>query len=366
MDAGGQPMSSAAGDDSEPMPLPHDPQTVFLGGLFLLACLTAMYAARDVVLPLVMAITLKLLLQPLVRQMERIRIPRAVGALVSIALLVSVLAVLGAILSSPASKLISNFSETLTTLQNSIAPLQRLIARFQNTLAQLGVHAEAAANPAQTITNNAGSIAGAVASGASGIASHLLETLLILFYLLVFGETFLRRLVEVLPGFSEKRQAVDISNTVEHDISVYLVTISVINAVVGAACAVVMWLFGVPGPLLWGVVAFCLNFIPILGPIIGVGLFAMIGLATLGANWLSLAPAACYLAIHLTEGEVVTPMLLAKRFTLNPIAIIVGLVFWYWMWGVPGAILSVPLLAMTKIVCERITSLRAVGHLLAG
>ena len=184
--------------------------------------------------------------------------------------------------------------------------------------------------------------------------------------MLVFGETFMRRLVEVLPNFKDKKQAVVISSAIEHDISAYLLTVTVINAVVGSAVAAVMWAFGVPGWPLWGVVAFCLNYIPILGPLAGVGMFAIVGLASLGAAWLSLLPAAAYLGIHIMEGEIITPMILARRFTINPIAVMLGLVFWYWMWGVEGAVLAVPLLAVIKIMCDRLRPLRAFGHLLEG
>jgi predicted PurR-regulated permease PerM len=95
-------------------------------------------------------------------------------------------------------------------------------------------------------------------------------------------------------------------------------------------------------------------------------LFAIVGLATLGAAWSALLPAAVYLGLHFAEGEMITPMVLAKRFTLNPIAVMIALVFWFWMWGVQGAILSVPLLAITKIVSDRLRPLKALGHLLEG
>jgi predicted PurR-regulated permease PerM len=189
---------------------------------------------------------------------------------------------------------------------------------------------------------------------------------LLLFFLLISGDTFLRRLVEVLPRFSDKRQAVDISQQIEGDISAYLVTITIMNAVVGIVTGTVMWFTGLGDPVLWGAVAFLLNFLPILGPLIGVVVFLLAGLLTIDTLWQALLPAGLYLAIHLIEGEMVTPMLLAKRFTLNPVLVIVALVFWYWMWGVPGAILAVPLLAITKIVCDRIRSLAAVGHFLEG
>lgn len=156
------------------------------------------------------------------------------------------------------------------------------------------------------------------------------------------------------------------SQQIESDISAYLATVTIMNAAVGLATALVMWSCGIGDPVLWGAVAFLLNYVPILGPLIGVGLFVLVGLLTMDMLWEALLPAGLYLLIHVIEGEGVTPMLLAKRFTLNPVLVILALVFWYWMWGVPGAILAVPLLAITKIVCDRIRPLNAFGHFLAG
>jgi predicted PurR-regulated permease PerM len=209
-------------------------------------------------------------------------------------------------------------------------------------------------------------MATAVLGGTGTVAAHLLETLLVLFYLLVFGETFLRRFVEVLPRFADKREAVAITLRVERDLSAYLLTITVINTAVGCATAGVMWLCDVTGPVLWGVVAFCLNFVPILGPFCGIVLFLAVGLISKGPAWAALLPAALYFGVHVMEGEIITPMLLANRFTINPVAVILSLIFWYWMWGVPGAILAVPMLAIIKIVCDRLRPFRAFGHLLEG
>jgi predicted PurR-regulated permease PerM len=194
----------------------------------------------------------------------------------------------------------------------------------------------------------------------------LLETVLVLFFLLISGDTFLRRLVEVLPRFKNKRQAVDISNQIESDISAYLVTITLMNAGVGIATGIAAALTGLGDPLLWGTAAFLLNYVPILGPMIGAVSFVLAGLLVIDTLWMAFLPAALYLGIHLIEGETVTPMLLARRFTINPVLVIVALVFWYWMWGVPGAILATPMLAVTKIVCDRIQSLSAFGHFIEG
>jgi AI-2E family transporter len=188
----------------------------------------------------------------------------------------------------------------------------------------------------------------------------------VVFFLLVSGDIFLLRLVEILPRFSSKRQVVEISQQIESDISAYLVTITIMNAAVGIAMALAMWLTGVGDPILWGTVAFLLNYVPILGTALGVLIFLFAGLLTIDSLWQALLPAALYLGFHLIEGETVTPMLLARRFTLNPVLVIISLVFWFWMWGIPGAILSVPMLAISKIICDRVRPLAAFGHFLEG
>jgi predicted PurR-regulated permease PerM len=138
------------------------------------------------------------------------------------------------------------------------------------------------------------------------------------------------------------------------------------NAAVGIGTAMVMWFTGIGDPILWGAVAFLLNFVPILGPILGVVIFVLVGLLTSDTLWQALLPAGLYIGIHLIEGQLITPMLLARRFIINPVLVIISLVFWFWMWGAPGAILSVPMLAITKIICDRIRPLAAFGHFLEG
>jgi len=344
------------------MPLPHDAQTIFQGILCSIAVLACLYIPQDILLPVVLALVLKLLLQPLVNLLERLHAPKAAGALVALAVLLSIFVGLGTLLSSPAARWASELPQTWPQLQQKFAFIKDPVENVQRTLDQMGVQL---GSPSSLLSNPIGMIT-AVLSGTGTVAAHLLETLRVLFYLLVFGETFLRRLVEVLPTFANKREAVEISLHVERDLSAYLLTIAVINVAVGCATAAVMWLCDVPGPVLWGVVAFCLNFVPILGPFFGIILFLAVGLISKGPALAALLPAALYFGIHVIEGEIVTTMLLASRFTINPVAVILSLIFWYWMWGVPGAILAVPVLAIIKIVCDRLRPLRAFGHLLEG
>jgi predicted PurR-regulated permease PerM len=355
--------------DRSEMPLPSDFGVLFQGGLFMLALLATLYVAREIILPIVLALILMLVLYPAMRLLERLRVPRMLSALLLIGLLFSIVIAFGTVLVGPAATWAAKLPQGVPRLQEHLSFLRGPVAAIQ----QFMQHAES------YVSGDAPATAGtpAAAAPSSGIwmtlfagtrafAGGLFETILVLFFLLLAGDIFLRRLVEILPRFSDKRQAVDISQQIERDISIYLVTITLMNAAVGLATAAVMWLCGVGDPLLWGAVAFLLNYVPILGPLLGVVTFMLAGLLTADTLWGALLPAGLYLGIHLIEGETITPMLLARRFTLNPVLVILSLIFWYWMWGVPGAILSVPMLAIIKIICDRIQTLAALGHFLEG
>ena len=353
------------------MPLPSDLRTAFQGGLFFLAFLAALYAAREIVLPVVLAFVLALLLQPAVRMLDRLRMPRVLSAFLLIVVLLGMVVGFGTALAGPAASWAAKLPEGIPRLQEHLsflrAPIEavRSFAHMAEGYVSGQAPSPAAAGAPQPAAAESGLWAALFTNSRAFIAG-LLEMILVLFFLLLAGDIFLRRLVEILPRFSDKRQAIEMSQHIEEDVSAYLITVTIMNAAVGIATALVMWLCGVGDPLLWGAVAFLLNYVPILGPMVGIVLFALVGLLSADGFWLALLPAALYLAIHLAEGETITPMLLSRRFTLNPVLVILSLIFWYWMWGVLGAILAVPMLAVTKIICDRIRTLAAVGHFLEG
>jgi predicted PurR-regulated permease PerM len=352
-------------EEREEMPLPTEPRTIFLGGMFLLASLAALYIASPIVLPVVLAIVLKLLLQPLVRLTDRAGLPRALGALLAIILLVAALAGVVSGVAGPATSWAGKLPEAIPQIQHQLAFLARPIASMEWMMGQLqSVAGGGVSVPQASSEHPSFNVMGALFSGTATVAAGLFTTLVVLFYLLVSGETFLRRLVEILPSFAEKRQAVEITLDIERNISVYLVTVTLINFVVGVLTFAIMWVCGVANPLLWGVIAFVVNFVPILGPMVAIAIFLMASVLSLGVTWSALLPVGLYFLIHLVEGELVTPMLMARRFTINPVAVILALIFWYWMWGVPGAVLAVPMLAITKLVCDELRPLRAFGHFL--
>jgi len=315
-------------------------------------------------LPLVFAIILKLLLQPALRILERLHVPRMLAALLLILALFGAIVGLGTAISGPARTWAAKLPEGIPRLQERLSFMREPIDTLQRFLQQVEHFGATEPSPNAASSAPGSTLLTTLFTGTRNFASGFFTTVLFLFFLLVSGDIFLLRLVEILPRFSSKRQVVEISQQIESDISAYLFTITIMNAAVGIAMALAMWLTGVGDPILWGTVAFLLNYVPILGTALGVLIFLLAGLLTIDSLWQALLPAALYLGFHLIEGETVTPMLLAKRFTLNPVLVIISLVFWFWMWGIPGAILSVPMLAIAKIICDGVRPLAALGHFL--
>lgn len=356
--------SEAAAEELPPTLASVDPTFAILCGMFLVTALAVLYVAKAIILPVVLAFVLKLRLNPALRFLERWSVPRIIAALLLIVAVCASIFGLVAALAGPAGDWFAKLPSAIPRLQERLEFLKEPVEIMRRFLGAIRSFTQV--DTVVAIPASEGSLPEEIFHGTWNFAAGLFTTVLLLFFLLISGDTFLRKLVEVLPSFSEKRQAVEISQQIESDISGYLVTITIMNALVGLATGLVMWGCGVGDPVLWGAVAFLLNYVPILGPLLGVGIFFFVGLLALDGVWAALLPASLYLAIHVAEGEGITPLLLARRFTLNPVLVILALVFWYWMWGVPGAILAVPIMAITKIICDRVKPLNPFGHFLSG
>ena len=341
-------------------------RTIFLGGLLALAVLAASYAAAAIVLPILLAFVLNLVFRPVLRLLLRARLPQPLAALIIVLSLVALFVAAAVLLSGPISSWIGRLPETLPRIEQRLSFMSRPIKSLQGALDHIESLAAGGAAAGQHGAPQAAGqgtpLVQKILAQVWLVADAAFTTLVALFFILISGETFLRRLVEIVPRFQDKRQLVDIAQEIEADLSVYLGTITMMNAAVGVATGAVAAFCGLGDPLLWGTLAFLLNYVPILGPTTGVILFFIAGIVTLDPLWLAFVPAGLYLLIHVAEGETITPMLLAHRFTVNPVLIMIGVFFWYWMWGVVGAILATPLLAITKIICDRIEPLQPVGH----
>jgi predicted PurR-regulated permease PerM len=348
----------------EEMPLPQDLHSFLLMAILAILVLYSLYFVSEIVLPVIFAFVLYLLLQPSMRWFAKLHVPKTVAALTIICAFFGGLTALGFSLAGPAATWIAKAPETLPHLQKRLSILKKPVEDMQKASKQVEKMGEDSSPDVRSFTVKGPSLSSFLFSGTRALLAGLLTTIVLLFFLLVSGDLFLRRLVEILPTLSNKKQAVDISHEIESSLSGYLLTISLMNAAVGIATGLATYFCGLSDPILWGSVAFLLNYIPILGPLCGVAILFLAGLLTFDPFWQAALPAGIYLIIHFIEGESVTPMLLARRFILNPVLVVVALVFWYWMWGVAGALLAVPMLATFKIVCDRIRPLMALGHFL--
>jgi predicted PurR-regulated permease PerM len=352
----------ARGEDGE-LPLPKDVHAFLLLGIFTLLLLDALYFAAHMLLPVMFAFLLQLLLQPAMRALGKLRVPKTVAALLVLLAVFGAVGMLVSSLAGPASGWIAKAPETLPRIEQRLSAFRAPIDQMQKATKQ--VEQLAAGPPAASeVVVKGPALSALLFSGTRTFLIGLGTTIVLLFFLLISGDLFLRRLVEILPNFRDKKQAVEISHEIERNISAYLVTISLMNAAVGLATGIATYLCGLADPILWGTLAFVLNYVLIIGPLTGMAVLFVAGLLTFDTVWQALLPAGIYLAIHLIEGESITPMLLARRFTLNPVLVILSLIFWYWMWGVAGALLAVPMLATFKIVADRIRPLMALGHFL--
>jgi predicted PurR-regulated permease PerM len=348
------------------MPLPRNRQALLLAGIFGLLLIYSLYFARDMAIPVVFAVILHFALEPVMRSLVRLHIPRVVAGLLVILVFLACVAGFAMTLSAPAADWIAKAPQTLSRIEDRLYFLKEQIAELQDALHHVEKIAAGSGRETAVVAVQGPGLSSSLFSGTRSMLTELGTITVLLFFFLVSGDMMLRRFVEILPRLADKKQAVEITREIESQVSAYLGTIGIINAVVGMATGIAAYLCGLPDPVLWGTIAFALNFIPILGPLTGIiGLF-LVGLMTFDGVWHALLPAGIYLLIHLVEGEALTPMLLARRFVLNPVLVMMSLVFWYWMWGIAGALLAVPMLAILKIVCDRVRPLMALGHFLGG
>jgi len=348
---------------TDEMPLPTDLRTILLLGIFVLLSFYTLYVAREILIPILFAFILNLLLQPAMGILTRLRLPRAIAALLMILVFFGVVGGIGVSISSPAAVWIAKAPESLTRLEQRLSFLKKPLGQLQDATKRVEDMAQGNQGNVTVAVNRPG-LSSLLLLNTQSFLVGLGVTVVLLFFLLVTGDMFLRRFVEIIPKFSNKKQLVDISQEIERNISGYLFTITLMNAAVGFLTGLAAYLFGMSDPILWGVAALLLNYLPIFGPLLGTGMLLLAGLVTFDSIWQAVLPAAAYLVIHIVEGETITPMLLARRFILNPVLVIISIVFWYWMWGVAGALLAVPLLATLKIICDRIRPLAAFGHFL--
>ena len=330
-----------------------------------LALLYTLYFAREFLIPIAFALLLNFLLSPLVRRMLRWHVKPPISAAIVVIVLIAAVAEGAYQLAGPAQRWAmtapQSFAHAEERLRSIIRPVQQVTQNVERATAAVASQSERGQN---VVVQTGPSVSSRLFGTTQRIAAGLLEIFILLYFLLAGGDLFLQKLIKVLPHFGDKVKAVEIARATEAAVSAYLSTALLINIVEGAVVASVLWLLGMPNVLLWGALVALFEFVPYLGALAAVIVFTVAGLTTYDEVPRALLIPGSFLAINLLQANLVTPMLLGHRLTLNPVAIFIGLAFFFWIWGVPGAFLAVPLLASFKIFCDHIESLAAIGEFL--
>jgi predicted PurR-regulated permease PerM len=334
--------------------------------LLVIAFFYTLYFARAFFLPVAFGLLLNLLLSPFVRTLKRAHIPYPVGAAIVVLSIVAALVLGGYFLADPAQAWLAKAPQSAAAASAKLRKLRRPVEQVTKSADQMARAASSTTGAPRTpeVTLAGPTIMDRVISTSAALLAGLLETLVLLYFLLASGDLFLQKLTGMLPEFRDKKKAVAIARETETSISLYLSTVALINVLEGGVVTLVMWALGMPNPVLWGVLVLFLEFIPYLGALVMVAVLTLAALSTFDSVGRIIAVPASYLIINLLQAYVISPLLLGRRLTLNPVAILIGLILWWEIWGVAGAFIAVPLLAAFKILCDHIETLAPVGEFL--
>jgi len=340
---------------------------VAVSGLLLLGIFYTLYFAQDFFLPITVAVLLNFLLTPAVRGLKNLGIAAPVGAAVILVLFYAVVGYGTYRAWGPAMDWLERAPRTIAEAEEKLRTIREPVERIR----EAGEQVEAIASG----ENGAGRGREAAADDGPGLSETILQqtrdlvvggtvATFLLYFLLALDDMFLRKLATVLPRMSQRRKAVLIVRSTEQDLSHYVLVRTVINVGFGTAVGVALWLVGMPNPILWGILAGVLNYVPYLGGLIGYIIVGFVALTSFEETGRALLAPGLYFLLNVIEGNFITPAVLGRELTLNPVMIFTWLIFWGWIWGIPGALLAIPLLAMTKIVADNIETLAPLGAFL--
>ena len=348
---------------------PFDIRSLALTGLFVLALFYTIYFARAVLLPVVLALLLSYLLRPITRSMTKAKIPPPVAAALVLITLIGAFAYAVSMLTIPVASWLEKAPYSMQQLERKLLPIKQPIQRVAQASGEIEKLAsttpDTPAKKPTTVEIRKHPIAETLVLRTPEIVVSGVLVLILLFFLLAYDGVFLAKLIKLLPTLSDKKRAVTIATEIEGQVSRYLFTQTMINVGLGLAVGIAVGLLGLRNPIMWGAMVAVLNFVPYLGALTGIiciTLGAILSFESLG--YAMLFPAV-YLGFATIEGNLVTPWVMGRSLTLNPVMILLSLTFWGWMWGIIGIILAVPILAAFKIFCSHIKPMDALADFLS-
>lgn len=332
-------------------------------GLFVLGVFYTLYVTRTVLLPVIIAALLSFLLAPLKRVLQRAYVPGPLAAGLVVLLVMGLLGYGVSGLAEPAARWLDDVPRFAQQVERKLYPIRERVQEMSKAAEQVEKLAAPERRP-QVVAADTTDLREMLLSGTQAVLVVIVMVAFLGYFFLASGETLLRKLVKVIPRLRDKIKAVQICQRIQQDVSKYLVTVTLINGMLGVATAVAMYLLGLPNPILWGVMAAAFNFVPYLGALMSLIVLTAVSLLTFNdltqAVWVPLV----FLALTTLEGQLITPVILGQRFALNPLVVFLAIVWWGWFWGVPGALIAVPLLVITKIICDHIDGLANVSEFL--
>jgi len=350
--------------DDPAAPLRLDkPERIALLGLLVLAVLFAFKAASSLMIPAVLTLLLTLVFQPVVDWMVRRRIPAPLAAaVVPLLLLVAVGGVVW-IIGQQVGEWSERVPQIVERIQSKLGWIRDSVQQVQEAARQV----ENAASPEEAGAARPPPGAGLLSSmvdQAKLAGADFLVILLLLYFFLFAGRRTVDRAIASLRDPVRRERYDRIAHTIREHVGTYLSTIALINAVMGAIIGCAMWLLGLPNALLWGILSALMKFVPMIGGTVTSLVLTAVAVMTYDDWRWMLVPTLVFLVLNWVEGNIFTPMILGRRLTLNPVALICSIVFWGWLWGVVGAIVAVPILATLKIVFDHHPPLMRIGALL--
>lgn len=335
---------------------------VLLIGLGLFLALPFVLSIGSVVfLPLVTAILLTILLSPLADRLAQLGLPNVLASLGALTVFLGILLLALALILQPALDLFDEIPAIAATVGQRFADLREefaWLAMANEEMAKLmgnsGTVEVVLATP---------SLLEEIAYSTPSVVVEVLIMFLMAFFMIEARVRMRRHLLFDRASFGSSVKAARAMREVQDKVAAYIITVGFINAGVGVVVALGAWALGVDAPIMWGGLAAILNFIPYVGPLAMTALLALFGLGTAETVWLGLIPAIAYIALHTVEANVITPSILGARFTMSPVMILIALSYFTWIWGVPGALLSVPILLTLTALFDHIGRPNLVGFI---